>query len=137
MRLAEGSHCAACYGKSQLGAYVRNVQHATFKNRRDVKMLWEKSETTPSDSSNQTSFAALPSNEAGEDRPSGALEQNSSKCNTRITIIIDVYRYTVIMNARHCLNDGSFGNRADRLRSAASVASSATAFPPSAAPSLS
>lgn len=141
--MAEGSYCAACYSKYWLGAYVpkrsaRNIPYQQ-QNRRYFKMiwlLWEKSETTPSDSGNQTSFAALSSNETGEDRPNGTPEQSSSKCST-ITIIIDVYRYTVIMNARHCLNDGSFGSRTDKLRSAASAESMTTPLPPSVALSLS
>ncbi len=53
-------------------AFVTKVSRLEKK----YPLLWEKSETTPSDFSNQTSFAALPPNEADGSRPSGTLEQS-------------------------------------------------------------
>lgn len=53
-------------------AFVTKVSRLEKK----YPLLWEKSETTPSDFSNQTSFAALPPDEADEGRPNGTLEQS-------------------------------------------------------------
>lgn len=53
---------------------TRNEVGAGIKNT-----LWEKSETTPSDFGNQTSFATLPSVNTDEGRPNGTLEQSENK----------------------------------------------------------
>jgi hypothetical protein len=49
-----------------------------IRNSNKHPLLWEKSETTPSDFGNQTSLATPSAIKADEKRPNGTLEQQSN-----------------------------------------------------------
>ena len=63
------------YFKRSPPHYALNVQRPL--PHKAYPLLWEKSETTPSNADNQTSFAALSSKKTGEDRPSGTPKKSN------------------------------------------------------------